>query len=118
MWNSSGTLSFHKAGGSSIITNDGEEKIQVVTIDEFLKNVDSRVDMIKLDTEGAEKEIIEGAKYSIAYFKPKLQISVYHKAEDLWDLILQIYKINPYYKFYLGHHSVSIIETCVYAICD
>ena len=112
-------MQFHKAESSGQITNSGEEQIQVVAVDDFLSNVENpRIDMLKLDVEGAESEVIEGAKKTIGYFNPKLQISVYHKAEDLWSLILQIYELNPYYRFYIGHHKDSIIETVIYAIFD
>lgn len=53
--------------------------VDATTIDDFVSEQNlNRVDFIKIDVEGAEKEVIEGAKETIKKFKPKLAISAYH----------------------------------------
>ena len=53
------------------------EKIEVDTIDNIINELKiSRVDLVKIDTEGAENDVIEGAKESIKKFKPNIIIEV------------------------------------------
>ncbi len=75
----------------------------------------NRVDFIKMDIEGAERDALVGAENVIRSFKPKLAISTYHRADDFWSLPLQIKKINPSYKFAFGHHSPLNWESVIYA---
>ena len=69
-----------------------------------------------MDIEGAELEAIMGAKKIIQKYKPVLAISIYHKVEDIWSIPKMILEINPSYKFYLGHYSVTAAETVLYAL--
>ena len=116
LWSEKSFLRFDlQNSGSSNINNAGNVGIEVIDVDTFVNSVNTGIDLIKLDIEGAERQAINGSKTTIAFYQPDLQICVYHRPEDLWDIILQIYEINPYYKFYLGHHSRSLIETVLYA---
>lgn len=117
LWNAEGNINFMEDGSASIVSNGGKNSIPVTTIDSYVEKNAIRVDLIKLDVEGSEDEVLEGAKHTIALYQPKLQISVYHKAEDLYALLLKIHAFNPFYKFYLGQHTRFITETVLYAIC-
>ena len=72
---------------------------------------------IKMDIEGSELEALKGASTTISANKPKLAICVYHKIEDFWEIPIYINKLAPEYKFYVGHHTVSLTcpETVLYA---
>ena len=35
----------------------------------------------------------------------KLQICLYHRAPDLWEIPALIKSLHPGYRFYLGHHA-------------
>ena len=59
-----------------------------------------RVDYIKYDVEGAEKEAIEGSQSTILSHRPALLVSAYHKSEDIFALPLQINALRPDYKLY------------------
>lgn len=116
LWQEKTTLHFQgDFGGSSKVDQTGSKSIDVVDIDSFVKEHELWVNLIKLDVEGSEKEVLEGACKTIALYQPKLQISVYHYERDLWELLLYIHKLNPFYKFYLGQHTRSITETTLYA---
>lgn len=56
---------------------------------------------IKIDVEGAEERVINGAKSVIAKHRPKMLVSLYHRTEDMFKLPLLISAICPRYKFYL-----------------
>lgn len=52
---------------------------ELVRLDDWMRTIDlSRVDLIKMDIEGAEESAIQGARDLIARFRPKWSISSYH----------------------------------------
>ncbi len=69
---------------------------------------------IKADTEGAEMKMLQGAVNTLCH-KPKLNISAYHRSEDIFSLVNKIYEINPEYKIYIRHHRhISFWDTNLY----
>ncbi len=94
-------MRYNAVGNSGGHWNDnGADITQVTTIDAYAREHHlPSVDFIKLDTEGAELEILKGAKTSIARYKPILAISAYHKLEDFWTLMNFIKSIRPDYEF-------------------
>jgi FkbM family methyltransferase len=83
---------------------------------DFLVNTKEipRIDFIKLDVEGAELDSIRGAQESIRRFKPKLAISLYHKPNDIFELILYIKDKFPFYSCYVDHYTIHAEETVLY----
>jgi len=99
-------------GGSSKISDTGEEIIQVVRLDDVLKGYDDL--LIKMDVEGAEIAALNGARNIIMRTKPDLAISVYHKFFDLWEIPLMLKKWIPEYKFYMRSHYDYTLDTVLY----
>ena len=64
---------------------DMKTKVKAVKLDKFLNY---NIQFLKIDVEGAEIQLLEGAKKVLKKFKPNLAISVYHKHND----ILEIYR--------------------------
>ncbi len=96
------TLIFsNKAGRQSTISAKGEEA-DAITVDSLCET--RKVTYIKLDVEGAEYEALKGAVNTLKNQKPKLNIALYHKSRDIFELPLKIFEINPNYKFYLRRH--------------
>lgn len=62
------------------------------------------ISYLKMDVEGQEAAALEGARRSIAAFRPKMLVSAYHRSEDLFALPLRVLKIRPDYRIYLRHH--------------
>lgn len=57
--------------------------VDVITLDEFVeKNKIKRVDYIKADIEGAERDMLRGAVNILKKFAPKLSICTYHLPDD------------------------------------
>ena len=73
-----------------------------------------RIDFIKLDIEGAELEALKGAQESIKRFRPKMAVSLYHKPNDLYELMFYIKNNFDFYEFYLGHYTIHSEETVLY----
>lgn len=72
---------------------------------------------IKIDVEGAEKNALRGAEKTIAEFCPKLNVALYHRNEDMFELPLMISKMNKKYKFYMRHHPyIPDWDTNLYCI--
>ncbi len=90
-----------KAGRQSTISEKGTE-VQAISVDSLYS--DKTVTYIKMDVEGAEKEAIQGAENTLKNQKPKLNIALYHRSEDIFSIPLQIAKINPDYKFHIRRH--------------
>lgn len=102
VYSESGTVKFSgRAGRQSAISLFGNE-IETITVDELFKN--RSVSYIKADVEGTEAAAIKGAKNTLKIQKPKLNIALYHRSEDIFKLPLQIAAINPDYRFHIRHH--------------
>jgi len=85
---------------------DSEEEIDVITIDSFVEQEGLKtVDFIKVDTEGYEKEVLEGAKNTIKKFSPVISISAYHIASDIKNITAIVKKINPKYQYILSQRG-------------
>lgn len=116
VWENSATLKF--TGGTAInscISSTGSIDVEVDSIDNMLLNRE-KVTFIKMDVQGVELPALRGTAQIIKKDKPKLAICIYHKPEDIFRIPLYIKSINPSYKFYMRHHSWSLIETVLYAL--
>lgn len=100
---------------SSSLSAKGELKVPLTTLDHLISLLDlRRVDLIKLDVEGAERDVINGAWEMIEWHRPMLQVSIYHKPNDLFGLPLFLMKRLRNYTYFLGHHSFYHVETDLY----
>lgn len=112
-WNKKDTLLFESDGTSSGIVEDGDNRIDVDTIDNLTNN---SADFIKMDIEGAELCALQGAENTIKNNHPILAICVYHKSDDLWKIPEYIRTLDKNYKFYLRSYSKYTQELVLYAI--
>lgn len=94
----------------------GEPGIPVVSLDEYLQG--GPASFIKADVEGMEMALIAGARQTIATFRPRLAICVYHYPSDIPDIMGTIRNICPDYQFALRHHAPRQLETVLYAWID
>jgi FkbM family methyltransferase len=117
LYDSRTTLRFNSASQSSRIVENGVHFIRTVDIDGFCQFFQVQPTLIKLDVEGAELHALRGAGGTIRQNKPKLLISLYHRAEDLWEIPEFIISLRDDYIFHIGHHSsdLTIYETTLYA---
>lgn len=119
LWNHNGMLTFQQgsAFSSAVQTGTGEgNDVEAESLDEAFGQSGIRIDMIKLDIEGSEKEALLGAAKIISRDKPILAVCVYHRQEDLIvipDLISTLY---PGYLFYLRQYFHTPYETVLYAV--
>ena len=89
-WSSEGTMMLHigtgNSGMSSFLTDRGGESVEVplTTIDQVVAELGlPRVDYMKLDIEGAEREALRGAMQTLTKNRPQLMIDSYHREDDM-----------------------------------
>ena len=99
---SCGKIRFASRGGRHSSSDLSAEEIDCTTVDEIIG--DRGVTYIKIDVEGEERAVLEGARNTIARFKPKLNIALYHKSRDIFEIPLLVKDIYPEYKFEIRHH--------------
>jgi len=90
---------FTPLGISSVVAEQGNRQMELISIDEFVRKHDLTVGLIKMDLEGYEFEALKGAKKTIEKFKPVLLISIYHHPEELFGTKKYIQEMRSDYSF-------------------
>jgi FkbM family methyltransferase len=86
-------------------------KIKITTLDKFADEQNlKRIDFIKADIEGAERDMLTGAKNVLKDFAPKLAICTYHLPDDPEVLEGLIMESNPKYRV---RHTRKKLFACV-----
>ena len=75
-----------------------EESVSMIKIDSLAKE---RIDYIKYDVEGAEREALLGSNVVIERDNPTLLVSLYHRSRDIFELINTVKDLYPEYSLYL-----------------
>ena len=108
-------------GDSSFVLNLTDksnqcETVQIITLDEFVRENKIEVGFIKVDIEGFEMEFLKGAKETICTQKPAMLLSIYHQASDYFGIKPLIESWNLGYKFKI-HKSIDMhltLETVLF----
>ncbi len=103
-WSAREQLSFGAEGNrnSGLFAPQATAKtadVAAVSVD-LLLGEGERIDYIKYDVEGAEKQALEGSRCTVSKYAPALLISAYHRSEDIFELPLLIHELCPSYKLY------------------
>ena len=91
-----------------------KKPIPAISLDEYFADKKEKPTFIKADIEGAEMEMLEGAKGIIAEKKPLLAICIYHRIEDLYEIPILLKQFCPEYKMSIRHHMPNYCETVLY----
>ena len=76
---------YHHSGGHSLTLrrSDRYVKVHVNTLDNVVRRLGlERVDLIKVDAEGAGLLVLRGAEETLEKFRPQLSIAVYHTSAE------------------------------------
>jgi FkbM family methyltransferase len=90
-----------EVGGDSIHIKKGNisEVVRITSLDKFVEeNNISKIDFIKADIEGSERDMLKGAVNVLKNFSPRLALCTYHLADDPQVLEGLILAANPKYK--------------------
>lgn len=120
-WERDGTLYVSDEGSRnshlSMVASAKSKPVEVRSPDSFLNG--ERVEYIKYDVEGAEREALLGSMQTISTYHPDLAISLYHRTEDIWKLPLLLHEREPHYRLYLRRPPyIPPWDLCLYAIYD
>ena len=96
------------------ISDTGTIEVEAVSLD---NDILEKIDILKMDIEGAEYQALIGAENHIRNDSPKLLISVYHNNDDLWRIPKLIDEYNKNYNFYLRYYGNNIYPTEIVLIC-
>lgn len=124
VWETSGEPMFFidNGPGSTVFFDENKKhdgKVLSLSIDDLVtENNISKIDFIKMDIEGAEPYALKGAINTIKKFKPKLAIAIYHSMNDFVNIPEFINSLDLGYKFYLGHSTIHLEETVLFAQCQ
>jgi FkbM family methyltransferase len=105
-WSKADTLRFsvgvaNSGTGSFVIPEPGHSQIEVPVrpLDDMLQSIGiAEVHFIKMDIEGAEREALKGAARTLAHYKPRLMLDLYHRSDDELILPQVIAAANPNYR--------------------
>lgn len=115
IWNENTKVYFERKGGRMSAVSDKGVELDAVTIDSLAEG--TPFSYIKADVEGCEKRALLGGVNTLKELKPKLNIALYHRGEDIFKLPLLINEINPNYKFFIRHHPyIPAWDTNLYCI--
>lgn len=105
--------------GFRLSSAKGDDAFPIRTIDGLVASgAVQRVDFLKMDVEGSELAVLQGAEQTLQQFKPRLAISIYHKFGDFFEIPLFLQSLNIGYHLYLDHYSIHAEETVLYASAD
>ncbi len=98
--------------------SEHDNNVELTSIDLFVnENEIQKIEVIKLDVEGADFDALKGAINVIDRFTPDLAISIYHSAHHLVDIPLWIAAQDLGYRLRLSHNQLSFTETVCLATC-
>lgn len=91
-----------EAGVNREISYSGRRLVKVSPLDELVKE---RVDFIKIDVEGYEKNVLLGAERIIKKYRPVLSLAAYHRPADKKVLPQVILGLRADYKITLNTYA-------------
>lgn len=109
--NSKGTYYIDAWGESSKIVDSSKSKVELTTVDDFVKENQIELGVIKLDVEGFGLELIEGALQSIQKFRPVLLISIYHNGKEYFEVPKLLHKYLKNYEYLLKKYHPLYLFT-------
>jgi FkbM family methyltransferase len=92
-------------------------ELQTETIDALVAEGGiERVDFLKVDVEGADLGVLEGAAETIRRDRPRLAIACYHKPDDLATIPGFVTSLGVSYRWYLQCSTMTEIDTVAFAV--
>jgi FkbM family methyltransferase len=82
----------------------GDVLVPISTVDIEVRRLNLSVGLIKVDVEGTEAQVLEGAMETIQRFRPVISIGIYHNIE-FYDLPKKLSEMGYRLRFALGQFS-------------
>ena len=123
LWRTSGKrLWYVDWGPGSRVTDDparfrADGECTTLSIDDLVRERGvTKVDFIKMDIEGAEYDVLAGARDVLQRYRPRLAISLYHRPSDFVTIPCYLDSLGLNYRFYLDHHTLYLNESVLFAV--
>jgi FkbM family methyltransferase len=84
----------------SRIDENGDRIVEVQSLDNLLTDCQV-VSFIKIDVEGSEQQVLEGACRTIQRHKPRMAIACYHQGNDYQEMIRLVRSLDLSYQFHV-----------------
>ncbi|MDX6520983.1 MAG: hypothetical protein QOF08_1588 [Gaiellales bacterium] len=107
------------AGATVRAEREGDDMValQTVTIDDLVAaGTIPRVDFLKVDVEGADLGVLEGAAETIRSMRPRLALACYHKPDDLATLPGFVNSLGVEYRWYLQCSTMTTVDTVAFGV--
>ena len=98
------------SGGHSLINSENIQKtitVDVITLDDYFKNLTISIDLVKIDVEGAEDFVIKGGLNFFHIFKPKYLITEFELNSKTQD--------KSFYPDVLSHLNYDLLGKIDYS---
>jgi hypothetical protein len=110
------------AGATMQAVLTGDEQVEMLTLP--LQSVDAlvrerripHIDFLKIDVEGADLGVLQGAAETIRTQRPRLAIACYHKPDDLVTIPDFIASLGVAYTWYLQCSTMTDVDTVAFAV--
>lgn len=117
LWSNTGALQLGGEAASAFTQEAGDSgNCACTSVDAFFADKAAPT-LIKLDVEGAESEVLKGARGTITQYLPKLMLSIYHvrRGPDWLTVPRMLLEYDLPYAYYCGQHRPWYSESIVYA---
>lgn len=109
---SSKILSFDSRGSESRFATGGKVSVELKPLDYLDISLPS---FVKLDVEGAELDVLRGARETIKSAMPCMAIACYHYSDQILDVVDYVLnEISSDYDLFFRHYTESIYESVLY----
>jgi FkbM family methyltransferase len=110
VWDHDGEMKLHRAdhAWADQVGTKGPESVQITTIDKIVAELAlPRVDFIKMDIEGAERNALAGARETLGKYQPRMAIAAYHQPDDFTSLPAVALAAQPAYRSCLANAKLG-----------
>lgn len=126
LWDQTDELTFqadesgmlHTGGGPGGLGADAPvHKASLRRLDDLVREWKlDRLDLLKMDIEGADFRALAGMKDTLTRFRPRIATCLYHAPDHMWKIPQLLMEWLPNYRFYVRHYSYTRFECLMYAI--
>ncbi len=92
-------------------------ELRTETIDALVARGDlPRVDFLKIDVEGADLGVLQGATQTLAEQRPRLALACYHNPDDLVRIPDLIAELGLAYRWYMQCSTMTPVDTVLFGV--
>jgi FkbM family methyltransferase len=116
-WSKRTRLSFEELRFGMIkVTENESGSLEAAPIDDY---VSERIDILKMDIEGAEAKALEGTTKLLSCWRPDLAIAAYHRPSDFIKIFEQLGKYGYHdedFQWHFAHYSDCLDDSIFYVL--